>query len=441
MLREKDHDIEMLQAAWRISFENDVVLEKNIASGTFGAVWLGTYKNVAAAIKMIQDQDCDNEDDKSEFRDSEIEFLMRTRHDRLAQFYGCGRREKDGAVFIVLEFAEGGSLDRWTWGAPMGGLPWSLRLTFMRDTAEALRYLHEDHASVHRDLKSPNILVVRDNKRTCWRAKVSDFGMSKIVHKCDVAPSRSLEASKTGNEDTNTFETHSSNGSFWASQMDAYVGTPSWMAPELLVGRSGRALYGPPVDIYSFGICCYEQLVLRMPWKNVLNVPTLFENVREGKRPPIEDGLVVPAGFRELFEDCWHADPNRRPNAANILVRLDRIRKRHKSSRTQDEAQILRVARAVVHFDPLRKNVDHIHQALKSGTLKKLFVDADKDGSGSLSYQEFRDLFSNEKRKQEIFRGASSKPSPAHGDIELSSVKVVRDIARTGPHEADVNEI
>ena len=48
----------------------------------------------------------------SEFEVDEIEFLMRTRHERLAMFLGCGHMD-DGTVFLVFEFAQGGSLERW----------------------------------------------------------------------------------------------------------------------------------------------------------------------------------------------------------------------------------------------------------------------------------------------------------------------------------------
>ena len=48
---------------------------------------------------------------KELFKDDEIKFLMRTRHERLVMFLGCGITE-DGGCFLVTEFMDEGSLDR-----------------------------------------------------------------------------------------------------------------------------------------------------------------------------------------------------------------------------------------------------------------------------------------------------------------------------------------
>ena len=94
------------------------------------------------------------------FHDDEIRFLMRTRHERLVMFLGCGLSE-DGGCFLVTEFMDGGSLDRALWSGGNNSLStsWMQRIQILLDVADGLTYLHLVHKSVHQDLKSPNILL------------------------------------------------------------------------------------------------------------------------------------------------------------------------------------------------------------------------------------------------------------------------------------------
>ncbi len=116
------------------------------------------------------------------FADDEIRFLMRTRHERLVMFLGCGITE-DGQCFLVTEFMDGGSLDCVLWGGSRGtmSMSWIQRIHILLDVVDGLTYLHLLHKSVHQDLKSPNILLERiDGDDVTHRAKIADFGLSKI---------------------------------------------------------------------------------------------------------------------------------------------------------------------------------------------------------------------------------------------------------------------
>ena len=89
------------------------------------------------------------------------------------------------------------------------------RLRMAEDVAKGMHYLHTcDPMIVHRDLKSPNLLVDRN-----WCVKVTDFGLSRMKH--------------------STFLSTKSN-----------AGTAEWMAPEVL--KAGP--YGTSADVYAFGI-------------------------------------------------------------------------------------------------------------------------------------------------------------------------------------------
>ena len=169
----------------------------------------------------------------------------------------------DGTIFMLLEFAEGGSLDRWIWNSPMGGLPWTNRMVFLYDTAEALEFLHMKHRVLHRDVKSPNVLILLDDTKR-WRAKLTDFGISKILSK----------------EALNTFP---SQLSLQVQQStikypDNLCGTPRWMAPESMTGKTCECA---SIDVYSFGIVMWEVLTGSKSWNMNISVDDLFDRVCE----------------------------------------------------------------------------------------------------------------------------------------------------------------
>ena len=128
------------------------------------------------------------------FSNDEVKILIRTRHERLVMFFGCGIAD-DGGYFLVMEFMDSGSLDRTLWNDSTTTVSksWMQRIQILIDVADGLGYLHLYHKTIHLDLKSPNILLEKivsndDATRRCksvtHRAKIADFGLSKIFNTC-----------------------------------------------------------------------------------------------------------------------------------------------------------------------------------------------------------------------------------------------------------------
>merc|ERR1711871_938893 len=97
----------------------------------------------------------------------------------------------------------------------------------------------------------------------------------------------------------------------WKTNATAFVGTPRWMAPEMLEGKYGVATYGPAVDVYSFGIVMFEIGTGRDPYgERKENWLTLSNNIIEGLRPGIPaDAGIIPAQYLELMSACWNGAP------------------------------------------------------------------------------------------------------------------------------------
>ncbi|CAI8614548.1 unnamed protein product [Vicia faba] len=149
--------------------------EKRIGSGGFGIVYYGKLKEgKEIAVKVLRNNSYQG---KREFS-NEVTLLSRIHHRNLVQLLGyC--REEDNSI-LVYEFMHNGTLKEHLYGPLVHGqsISWIKRLEIAEDSAKGIEYLHTGCVPVviHRDLKSSNILL-----DTHMRAKVSDFGLSKLA--------------------------------------------------------------------------------------------------------------------------------------------------------------------------------------------------------------------------------------------------------------------
>lgn len=319
LLKAKTTDLALMGKAWKLQ-PSEVGFDKKLAAGAFGEVWMGSlHEKWSVAIKKMFVQE--GEQAKSFLNDPEIHFLMRTRHPRLVMFLGCGTLN-DGTVFMVCEFMEGGAMDGYLWDKPP--VPWTHKLQVLLDVADGICYLHLLHKALHCDLKGPNVLLRKpakdENPHGLVRAKVADFGLSKIVqggkHNMKHKKEKDAKGAKKDRRAAMRRPTRAAlKAASWNKRMDGFVGTPGWMAPELM---QKKAKFGPAVDIYAYGMVMYECLAQAAPWSQEgmadTNTATLFKTVKAGTRPHVPSHIApAPGGFKDLMEQCWRQDQARRP--------------------------------------------------------------------------------------------------------------------------------
>ncbi|PON32472.1 Mitogen-activated protein kinase kinase kinase [Parasponia andersonii] len=149
--------------------------EKKIGSGGFGVVYYGKLKDEKEiAVKVLTSNSYQG---KREFS-NEVTLLSRIHHRNLVQFLGyC---QEDERSMLVYEFMHNGTLKEHLYGPLTRGrsINWIKRLEVAEDAAKGIEYLHTGciPAIIHRDLKTSNILLDKH-----MRAKVSDFGLSKLA--------------------------------------------------------------------------------------------------------------------------------------------------------------------------------------------------------------------------------------------------------------------
>ncbi|XP_039039786.1 serine/threonine-protein kinase CTR1-like isoform X2 [Hibiscus syriacus] len=206
---------------------SDIVLRERIGAGSFGTVHRAEWNGSDVAVKILMEQDLYAERFKEFLR--EVAIMKRLRHPNIVLFMGAVTQPPN--LSIVTEYLSRGSLFRLLHKPGVReALDERRRLSMACDVAKGMNYLHRHNPPiVHRDLKSPNLLV--DKKYT---VKVCDFGLSRLK--------------------ANTFLSSKS-----------AAGTPEWMAPEVLRDEPSNE----KSDVYSFGVILWELATLQQPWGNL----------------------------------------------------------------------------------------------------------------------------------------------------------------------------
>jgi len=152
--------------------------------------------------------------------------------------------------------------------------------------AKGCAFLHNTSPPVmHRDLKSPNILLADLSPQASVVAKLCDFGVS---FSGKITTIRKVDC-------------------------------PVWLAPEVIEQKP----YTEKADVYSLGVIFWELLTKESYFGEIRFMAILEDMVKAGKRPPIPSWCVP--SYQQLIEACWDQDPDSRPSCKDIVKRLDEI--------------------------------------------------------------------------------------------------------------------
>jgi serine/threonine protein kinase len=296
-------------SAYAIDFDT-LHMGRNIGQGSFGKVYLAVWNETPVAVKVLVDTSSALDrklDDPLRLRRlaapvldklaEEAGLMASMRHPNIIQFMGIVSMPP----CVVTEFCERGSLTdvlkRGRKGEPgaVEALNWRSRLSMAADAAKGMLYLHaRPQPIIHRDLKSPNLLV-----DSHWRVKVCDFNMSRIMEE--------------------------------SGQGSSLAGTnPRWLAPELLAGEPA----GIASDVFAFGVVMWEILTWELPWAKD-NPWSVAHIVGNGGRLTIPNRWDLPGldtnqfarldDYLDLMQRCWAQNPYDRPGFSEIIPELKRM--------------------------------------------------------------------------------------------------------------------
>ncbi|KAL0047223.1 hypothetical protein WJX82_010034 [Trebouxia sp. C0006] len=327
---------------WVIEY-SDLTFRKVIGEGSIGRVHLGRWQETDVAIKVlghipssaivpvaapmqstgqmsaINEGDSDKDEGTDEdILDSSIDNTIKTlerevsimsaiRHPNVVLFMGvcldppcmvtefCAR----GSMFDVLAKARTSAL-------LAQQLDWPKRVSMALDAAKGMLQLHSHKPPIlHRDLKSPNLLVDKH-----WRVKVADFNLSRVMEAQTVVSSISAN-------------------------------NPRWLAPEVVTDQA----YSTAADVYSFGLILWELLTWQLPWADLGPFQIMVAIAEKQHRPPIPRESDLPGGsfpslpaYLDLMQACWHAEPQERPAFESCIITLRGLLEEAMTVKSQQKA-------------------------------------------------------------------------------------------------------
>ncbi len=242
----------------------------SLGEGSYGEVWKARAYDTSelCAVKIIP-----IDADIAELK-KEIEYLKRSKHEYVVGYHGSF--QSGNTIWIVMDLCEAGSVS-------------DLQQICETNMSEAqvkviacsillgLKHLHANRM-IHRDLKAGNVLLTNQGQ-----AKLADFGVSAQL-------------------------------STVCSKAATAIGTPFWMAPEVI--KEGA--YDTKADIWSLGITIVEMTEGEPPFSNIHPMRALF--VIPQKPPPT---FKNPERFSVLLNDflakCLVKNPRERPSAEELL--------------------------------------------------------------------------------------------------------------------------
>jgi serine/threonine protein kinase len=208
----------------------------------------------------------------------EVKVIARLQHPRILPVYDSG--EHNGQPYIVMAYITGGTL-----AATIENrrLPMNEAAHYTRQIAEGLSFSHR-RGVIHRDLKPSNVLLDEENN-----VYLADFGIAKVIESA----------------------THLTE--------DGFVGTASYMPPEILSGGDTTK----QVDVYALGVTLYQMLSGRLPYNAGNSIGMLYAHVHNPV-PNVRDlRPELPEAVQQVIEHAMAKDPAlRTPGAHELWMEL-----------------------------------------------------------------------------------------------------------------------
>jgi serine/threonine-protein kinase len=251
---------------------------REIGRGGMGVVYEAFQEGLErpVAVKALDSKLVRSKEVVERFR-REGRAQAKLRHEGIVQVHDLV--EKDDGLYLVTELVDGTDLAQLIQRG--GALPPECVALVGARVADALDYVHFS-ALLHRDVKPANVMVSRDGE-----VKLMDFGIAKAD------------------------DDHS------LTRAGMLVGSPSYMAPEVLAGEEG----GPAADVWALGVSLFELLTGEKPFRGK-DADDLFAAIARGRFRPVRSlAPDCPRRLARTVERCLARSPAARYRSAGALAR------------------------------------------------------------------------------------------------------------------------
>lgn len=262
-----------------------------IGRGTYGSVYLGLLNDGSFhAVKCVELGKEATESIRPDHLVSlsrEITMMQRLTHRNLCRFKGVWYDEEERHICMFMQCIGGGSLTSFV--KKFKPLPPKVIRIWTKQLLSGLLYLHAQHI-IHRDVKGENVLVdTSAEPGSSSQIKLVDFGAAR----------RLTDA---------------------VSQSRTVIGTPYWMAPEVVDFSGEGEGYSYKADVWSVGCTVAEMLTGSPPWPQRSNAAATIMMIANSTDGPTEipEKEATP-GCLDFMKQCFIRDADQRPTIEELL--------------------------------------------------------------------------------------------------------------------------
>ena len=331
-----------------LSYGSVEIFDKEVLGiGSYGKVCKAKCGQLPCAAKLLhdtlfQDNDPGTRNLITKFL-QECEFLSTIEHPSIVQYLGTTTDPQSRRTVLLMELMDESLtrfLERLT-----GPLPYHSQLNICHDVALALAYLHSN-AIIHRDLSSNNVLLIGEGSR----AKVTDFGMSKLM--ANVNPRM--------------------------TPLTQVPGTPAYMPPEALIAPPN---YSSKLDCFSHGVLALQIITRNFP--NPGDASQYVEDPRypagrvlvqflEADRRKKDIDLIEPSHpLRPIALHCLKDRDTERPSADELCGRLASLKREPRYTHSVEQTR--------GHIQRLQEEIETKYAELESERSKLQIANREKE--------------------------------------------------------------
>jgi serine/threonine-protein kinase len=268
---------------------------KRIGAGGMGAVYLVEHERLGRrfAAKVVTSTHAADPEVVARLR-NEARVASSIQHENIVDVTHLGHTA-DGSLFVVMELLEGSDLRQRLAEQEDTTRPWLPDEESRRIAHDVLAGLESAHEAgvIHRDLKPDNIFLVKKAGKV--RAKIVDFGISKMKHASD-----DLRLTRTGQ----------------------IIGTPLYMAPEQTKGGDH---VDRRTDVYAMGVILFEMVTGQLPFEASTVYEIIVKHATEDPRRPRALRPDLPQAVEDVLLRCMKKNPAERfQTAAELSAAFER---------------------------------------------------------------------------------------------------------------------
>ncbi|XP_012730020.2 serine/threonine-protein kinase TAO1 [Fundulus heteroclitus] len=349
---------------------------QEIGHGSFGAVYFArdVRSNDVVAIKKMS---YSGKQSNEKWQDiiKEVKFLQQIQHPNSIEYKGCYLREH--TAWLAMEYCLGSASDLLeVHKKPLQEVEIA---AITHGALQGLAYLHSNNM-IHRDIKAGNILLTEPGQ-----VKLADFGSASI-----------------------------------ASPANSFVGTPYWMAPEVILAMD-EGQYDGKVDIWSLGITCIELAERKPPLFN-MNAMSALYHIAQNDSPTLQSSEWTDY-FRKFVDSCLQKLPQERPNSEELLQHAFIQRERPES----------------VLIDLINRTKDAVRELdnLQSRKMKKILFQEAHNGSTTEAQDEDEETDNSVSRTGTVNSTGSNQSIPSMSISASSQSSSVNSLTDAGDDKSE----